>query len=38
MALRQPFDGDLSLVRAAEMMVILTGVAGSLPFLFLGQK
>ncbi len=33
MALKQPFDGDLSLVGAAEMMVILNGIPISLPFL-----
>ena len=38
MALRQPFDGDLSLAGAAEMMVILTGVSGSLPFLLEGRS
>jgi putative selenate reductase len=35
MALKQPFDGDLSLVGAAEMMVILNGIPASLPFLVL---
>ena len=33
MTLKQPFDGDLSLAGAAEMMVILNGIQGSLPFL-----
>jgi len=38
MALKQPFDGDLSLAGAAEMMVILDGVTTSLPFLLMGQE
>ncbi len=38
MALKQPFDGELSLAGAAEMMVILSGVAGSLPFLLQGRE
>jgi putative selenate reductase len=35
MALKQPFDGTLSLRAAAEMKVILEGVTASLPFLFM---
>jgi len=38
MALRQPFDGNLSLVGAAGMMVILDGVSSSLPFLLQRQQ
>ncbi len=33
LALKEPFEGALSLRRAAEMAVILRGVANSLPFL-----
>ena len=38
MALKKPFDGELSLAGAAEMMVILSGIPSSLPFLLQGQE
>jgi putative selenate reductase len=37
MALKEPFEGNLSLKKAAEMVLILKGLTSSAPFLFVGQ-